>query len=64
MRLDLNPGGFGILAKTRLFYAPEAWAPPVISGGRLFVTQNELGSKLICFDLKAPVDGAAVEPVN
>jgi outer membrane protein assembly factor BamB len=54
MRLNLNPGGFEIVAKTRLFYAPETWAPPVISGGRLFVTQNELGAKLHCYDLTVP----------
>jgi outer membrane protein assembly factor BamB len=54
MRLNLNPGGFEIVAKTRLFYAPETWAPPVVSGGRLFVTQNELGAKLHCYDLTVP----------
>jgi hypothetical protein len=51
MQLNLNPGGFEVVAKTRLFYAPETWAPPVISDGRLWVTQNELGPKLHCYDL-------------
>ena len=51
MRLNLSPGGFEVVAKTRLFYAPETWAPPVISDGRLWVTQNELGPKLHCYDL-------------
>jgi hypothetical protein len=51
MRLNLNPGGFEIVAKTRLFYAPETWAPPVVSNGRLYINQNELGSRLICFDV-------------
>lgn len=60
LRMELGPGGFQILAKTRLFYAPETWAPPVVSGGRLFVTKNEMGSKLFCYDLKAP----AAEPTN
>lgn len=65
MRLNLSPGGFEIVAKTRLFYAPETWAPPVISGGRLFVMQNELGPKLHCYDLtvEAPDEtGSAAGP--
>lgn len=57
LRLDLNPGGYRLLATARLFYAPETWAPPVISGGRLYVTQNELGSRLCCFDLRAAAEG-------
>jgi outer membrane protein assembly factor BamB len=66
MRLKLNPGGFEVVAKTRLFYAPETWAPPVISGGRLFVTQNELGTKLHCYDLSvaAPEQEGAVPLPN
>jgi len=64
MRLSLNPGGFEVLAKTRLFYAPETWAPPVISGGRLFVTQNELGPRLICYDLKSAAAPATPVPAN
>lgn len=60
LRLELGPGGFEILAKARLFYAPETWAPPVVSGGRLFVTKNEMGSKLFCYDLKVPAE----EPSN
>jgi outer membrane protein assembly factor BamB len=51
MRMELSAAGFRILAKTRLFYAPETWAPPVVSDGRLFVNQNELGSRLLCYDL-------------
>lgn len=60
LRLDLNPGGFEILAKTRPFYAPESWAPPVISGGRLYLMQNEMGAKLHCFDLRAPAAAGEV----
>ena len=51
LRMELNAGGFRILNKARLFYAPETWAPPVVSNGRLFINQNELGSRLICFDV-------------
>tara|TARA_R110002096_G_scaffold44160_4_gene118810 strand:+ start:609 stop:1976 length:1368 start_codon:yes stop_codon:yes gene_type:complete len=51
LRMDLGASGFQILAKARLFYAPETWAPPVISNGRLFINQNEMGSRLICYDL-------------
>ena len=53
LRMDLNYSGFTILAKARLFYAPESWAPPVVSDGRLFINQNELGSRLICYDISA-----------
>ena len=53
LRLNLSRGGFQLLAKARLFYAPETWAPPVISDGRLFVNQNEMGSRLICLDVGA-----------
>ncbi len=51
LRLRMGAGGFEILAKARLFYAPETWAPPVVSGGRLYVMQNEFGSRLVCYDL-------------
>lgn len=51
MRMELSPAGFRILAKTRLFYAPETWAPPVLCDGRLYVNQNELGPRLLCYDL-------------
>lgn len=51
LRLRMGMGGFEILAKARLFYAPETWAPPVVSGGRLYVMQNEFGSRLVCYDL-------------
>ncbi len=60
MRLELSPTGYRILAKARLFYAPETWAPPVVSGGRLYVNKNEFGSKLLCYDLSGgggPKDG-------
>ena len=51
--LDLSPdSGAKVLAKTQLFYAPESWAPPVVSNGRLYVNQNELGSRLICYRFK------------
>lgn len=54
LRMQLGYGGFQILSQARLFYAPETWAPPVISNGRLYINQNELGSRLICYDLRAP----------
>ncbi len=58
LRMALNPSGFRILAKTRLLYAPETWAPPVVSGGRLYVSQNEFGSRLLCYDLTVPAEEA------
>ncbi|HRQ88368.1 MAG TPA: PQQ-binding-like beta-propeller repeat protein, partial [Bacteroidia bacterium] len=59
LRLEMNAGGYRILAKARLFYAPETWAPPVVSGGRLYIMQNEFEPRLICYDLRpAPAGGA------
>ncbi len=54
LTMDLSPAGYNLRSKARLFYAPETWAPPVVSGGRLFINQNELGSRLLCYDLSAP----------
>lgn len=51
LRMQLGRDGFQIDAKTRLFYAPETWAPPVLSDGRLYVNQNEMGSRMICYDV-------------
>lgn len=52
LRMRLGPGGFEILSKARLFYAPETWAPPALSNGLLYINQNEMGSRLICYDLR------------
>lgn len=51
LRMKLGQGGFEILAKARLFYAPETWAPPAISDGKLFINQNEMESRMICYDV-------------
>ncbi len=53
LRLSMNSRGYTLLGKSRLFYAPETWAPPVISNGRLYVNQNEMGSRLICYDVRS-----------
>ena len=50
--LDLSPSGAKITAKAQLFRAPETWGTPVISRGLLFVNQNQMGSRLICYDLR------------
>lgn len=52
LRMRLDYGGFEILSKARLFYAPETWAPPAISDGLLYINQNEMGSRLVCYDLR------------
>jgi len=57
--MDLNAGGFRVLNKARVFYAPETWAPPVVSNGRLYINQNELGSRLICFDVSGSSPAAS-----
>jgi len=50
--LDLSPTGAKILSKTQLFHSPETWAPPALSRGLLYVSQNGSEPKLICFDLR------------
>ncbi|NNC87954.1 MAG: PQQ-like beta-propeller repeat protein [Akkermansiaceae bacterium] len=50
--LDLSPKGATILAQAQLFRAPETWGVPTVSRGLLFVNQNAMGSRLICYDLR------------
>ena len=50
--LDLSPSGLRVLPKRQLFYSPETWAPPALSRGLLYVSQNGPEPKLICFDLR------------
>jgi hypothetical protein len=50
--LDLSPKGAKILSQTRLFEAPDTWGVPVISRGLLYVNQNALGERLVCYDLR------------
>ena len=50
--LDLSPTGAKILAEARLFHAPETWGVPTVNRGLLFVNQNAMGSRLICYDLR------------
>lgn len=32
--------------------APETWGVPVVSRGLLYVNQNAMGSRLVCYDLR------------
>ena len=50
--LDLSPSGARILAEAQLFRAPETWGIPTVNRGLLFVNQNAMGSRLICYDLR------------
>ncbi len=56
--LDLTPERLTILTKCRLFDAQETYAPPVLSHGLLYVTQNVRGAvsrspmRLLCYDLR------------
>ncbi len=50
--LDISPKGVKILSKVQLFYSPETWAPPALSRGLLYVSQNGPEPKLICYDLR------------
>lgn len=51
--LDLSPKGAKILSEAQLFHAPETWGVPTVSRGLLFVNQNAMGSRLLCYDLRA-----------
>ena len=56
--LDLSPEGVKIASRTKLFFARETWAPPIVSRGLLYVSQNTRGfdgsnTRLLCFDLRA-----------
>lgn len=52
MWMDLSPQGAKVLSRTQLFRAPETWGVPVVSGGLLYVNQNAMGSRLVCYDLR------------
>jgi hypothetical protein len=51
--LDLSPRGALVKAQAKLFHAPETWSPPLVSDGRLFVCQNQIQPRLLCYDLRA-----------
>jgi outer membrane protein assembly factor BamB len=51
--LDLTPQGAKILSQTRLFAAPETWGVPTVCRGLLYVNQNAMGARLICYDLRS-----------
>lgn len=56
--LDLNPAGYRETSRTRLFVARDAWSPPVLSRGLLYICQNQPDSiartppRLLCYDLR------------
>ena len=58
LRLELSPEGCVEVERTRLFDAPEAWSPLVLSHGLLYVAQNardlraRTEPRLICYDLR------------
>ena len=57
--LDLTPYGMKIIDRTWMFGSRETWAPPIVSHGLLYVTQNNRDvltkklPRLICYDLRA-----------
>ncbi len=56
--LEISATGAKVLARTKLFDAPETWTPPALSHGLLYVQQNEPGRegtkpRLICYDFRA-----------
>jgi outer membrane protein assembly factor BamB len=59
MWLDLTPQGMKILDRVWMFGSAETWAPPIVSHGLLYVTQNKRDvltkklPRLICYDLRA-----------
>jgi outer membrane protein assembly factor BamB len=55
--LELSPKGVVVKQHVKLFDAGETWAGPALSGGLLYVMQNEPGAsgtkpRLICYDLR------------
>ncbi len=55
--IDLSPGGYRELSRSRLFHANETWTPPVIVRGLLYVCQNRRGKdgtsmRLLCYDMR------------
>ena len=50
--LDLSPKGAKILSQAQLFRALETWGVPVVSRGLLYVNQNAMGARLVCYDLR------------
>lgn len=56
--LSMNKEGVKILARHRVFAAPEAWTGPVLSHGLLYISQNQPGRedadypRWSCFDLR------------
>ena len=58
--LELGPEGAEVQARATLFRAAEAWTPPVVRGGLLYVRQNNRGRfddtprRLLCYDLRRP----------
>ena len=50
--LDLSPKGAKILSQTQLFLAPETWGVPVVSRGLLYINQNAMRARLVCYDLR------------
>ena len=57
--LDATPERTEVLARAWLFGANEAWTPPVVSKGLLYVCQNnrerfgDAPPRLLCYDLRA-----------
>jgi hypothetical protein len=60
--LDLSPSGVKVEARTQLFYALNTWCVPAVSRGLLYVMQNErervrspeTGTRILCYDMRAP----------
>ena len=51
-------GGFALVSEAKLFRAPEAWTPPVIARGLLYICQNnparddQSPRRLLCYDVR------------
>lgn len=56
--LNLSPGGYQEIARTRLFSADQTWTMPALSRGLLYVNQNQRDTihktppRLLCYDLR------------
>jgi outer membrane protein assembly factor BamB len=60
LRMNLSPDGWKIKQKTQLFFAPETWTLPALSGGLLYIMQNDTdrisgaSKRLLCYDFRKP----------
>ena len=56
--LAVTRSGVKVIAQIKLFNAPDTWALPALSGGLLYISQNQRSAagqapRVVCYDLRA-----------